>query len=328
MTLRIIPTEPTKLFKHYRGQDTIQDAYIELALRDETLLADYDAAVGGAVPVEVHNGFERRYPIPLLTGQAADALMEKILPLAQEIVEDWRSEWDGNSTVAILGEDAAAAEEKIGEITCEVCEDYDPASYVSVWDVDGACPGNEVEAFGITADTTDERLAEIEEEIRQSLAEVSESPVVILDGVGEYLAGLRQELRDRIGQMSAAELRAARDELGLTGSWVAAYVGVTERTQRRWEAGKLAVPYLVAERMQELLEEAAEAVERKAAEADAACATYLLAWRTDEQLPSDLLATGYPARWHMRISERVVATPQLAIRGVRLFYADELPENH
>jgi hypothetical protein len=63
-----------------------------------------------------------------------------------------------------------------------------------VWDVDGACNGTEVEDYGITADTTDERLDEIEEDIRKSLAEVSGSAVVVLDGVAEYLRDKRLEI--------------------------------------------------------------------------------------------------------------------------------------
>lgn len=323
MSLRIIPTEPAKLFKHYDGQ-SVQDAYIELDLREQTLLADYNAVVGNAIPGEVRNGFERRYQIPLLTGEAADALMKQIRPLAEEIVEDWREEWNGHNHVVILGEDAEIAENQIEEIVFAVREDYDPASYVTVWTPDnGACPGNEAKTFDITADTTDERLAEIEEEIRQGLIEVSDSPVVVLDGVDDYLARLRQDARDRIGAMSAAELRAARDELGLTGGWLAAHMGVTERTERRWETGEAPVPYEVAERMRELLQEAAEAVEQKVADATGARDAYLLAWRSDEQLPEELRATGYPARWHMRIAERALVELEATGRPWRLFYADE-----
>lgn len=328
MSALIIPTEPTKLYVHYTGQSEPQPCYIELDLRGGTLLADYDAAVGGARPFSVHYGFERRYPIPRLHGEAADAWMEKIRPLADRILADWESEWNGHDTVAVLGEDGLAAE---GEILAMLGLDgppgnssFSPTEMITVWTPDdGAVTGQEAQNFEITADTTDERLAEIEEEIRQGLAEISESPVVILDGVGEYLAGIRQDARDRIGAMSAAEFRAARDELGLTGGWLASHTGVTERTARRWEAGEVPVPYAVAERMHELLMEAHEAVERKAAQAAEAHAYNLVVWRSDEQLPQELRDTGYPARWHTRIAERVVEKPGFAIRGVRLFYSDE-----
>lgn len=201
MTVRIIETSSeTALYRRYSGQTDPQDCYIELDLREGTLLADYNAEIGNAVPFSVFHGFERRYRIPVLTGSAADGIMRKIAPLADRILADWESEWDGNNNVAILGEDALAAEEEILAILGldgpPSGETFDSSDLVTVWDVDGACNGVSADTFDITADTTDEELDGIEEEIRQGLAEVSPSPVVLLDGVGEYLRGLRDDLLD------------------------------------------------------------------------------------------------------------------------------------
>lgn len=201
MSVRIIETASEGvLYRRYSGQTNPQDCYIELDLREGTLLADYNAEIGNAVPFTVFHGFERRYEIPVLTGSAADDLMQKIAPLADRILVDWESDWDGNNKVAILGEDARAAEEEIlsilgldGPFSDEA---FDPSDMVTVWDVDGACNGVTADTFDITANTTDEQLDGIEEEIRQSLAEVSPSPVILLDGVGEYLRGLRDDLLD------------------------------------------------------------------------------------------------------------------------------------
>jgi len=197
MPVRIIETESEDaLYRRYDSQTSAQGCYIELDLRGETLSADYDSEVGNAVPFTVFHGFERRYSIPALTGSAADELMYRLAPLADRMLADWESEWDGNNHKAVLGEDAQAAEE---EIIAEI--GYDPedrnadqGDLVEVWDVDGACNGTEVEDYDITADTTDERLDEIEEIIRKSLADVSDSPVVVLDGVAEYLRDKRNEL--------------------------------------------------------------------------------------------------------------------------------------
>lgn len=199
MSVRIIETESEDaLYHRYSSQTSPQDCYIELDLREGTLLADYDSEVGNAVPSEARNGFWRWYPIPALTGSAADELMKQIAPLADRILADWEEVWDGNNHKARLGKDAQAAEEEIdaliGYDRHRDIDDTDPTDLVTVWDVDGACNGTEVEDYGITADTTDERLDEIEEDIRKSLAEVSDSPVVVLDGVAEYLRDKRLEL--------------------------------------------------------------------------------------------------------------------------------------
>lgn len=199
ITVRIIPTaSETALHLQYAGQTSAQDCYIELDLREGTLLADYNSEVGNAVPFTVFHGFERRYPIPALTGSAADALMQQIAPLADRILADWEAEWDGHNNVARLGEDARAAEDEIfTEIGFDISrDDTDPADLVTVWDVDGATNGSEAEDYGITADTTDERLDEIEAEIAAGLAEVSPSSAVVLDGVDAYLRQIRDELID------------------------------------------------------------------------------------------------------------------------------------
>lgn len=191
MTVTISHVAAASLHRQYQGQTEPQDCYVEVDLTNAHLMADYNAEVGNAVPVEVFHGFERRYEIPALTGDAANDLLEEIRPLAERMVSDWEKTWDGNNMVAVLGDDAKAAEAEI-EALCEgMGEDSEK---VTVWDVDGATNGEEVSEYDITAATTDERLDEIEEEIRSSLAEVSDSGEVALEGVDEYLRGLRDEL--------------------------------------------------------------------------------------------------------------------------------------
>lgn len=42
--------------------------------------------------------------------------------------------------------------------------------------------------------------------------------------------------------MTGAEFRVVREFLGLTTAWMAAHLGVAERTVHRWEGGAAAVP--------------------------------------------------------------------------------------
>ncbi|MFI1312773.1 hypothetical protein ACH4TS_21915 [Streptomyces albidoflavus] len=186
----------TELFRQYNGQHEAQPAYIELDLESETLLASYDAEVGNAVPFSVYHGFERRYTIPVLTDEGVNQLMEQLVPLANRVVADWERHWDGNNFVARLGEDAIAAEQELKELISADATDYPADSVVAAWDIDGATNGHEVEEFGITAQTTDARIDEIEKEILAGLAECGEASVAVCDGLNSHLRTLRDELRE------------------------------------------------------------------------------------------------------------------------------------
>lgn len=65
---------------------------------------------------------------------------------------------------------------------------------VTVWELEGYSNGDEVAEYGITASTTDERLSEVASLIIAGMVEVSPGAVVVLDGVNEYLCGLRADL--------------------------------------------------------------------------------------------------------------------------------------
>ncbi|MGW5003284.1 hypothetical protein ACWEP8_37150 [Streptomyces hydrogenans] len=195
--LTILPTGATELHLQYAGQTKPQPAYLELDLQTGRLYADTDSEVGGAYPFSVHYGFDRRYGIPALTGQAADRLMQEIRPLAQRILNDWEEIWDGNNMVARLGKDAAEAEEEIEAIVSRYGNEYevDAADLIAVWDLDGATNGDEASEYDITPDTTDERLDEIAREIRSDLAGCDSSgrsvDTVVVVGLDTHLRELR-----------------------------------------------------------------------------------------------------------------------------------------
>lgn len=205
-TVRVIEcTSPTELYRHYDQQTKAQPAYIELDLREGTLLANWNAEIGGAVPFTVHHGFERRYGIPVLTGDAANRVMGELVPLAARILADWKERWDGNNAVAVLGEDAQAAEAEIeeklglnlgyGDID-EDTQGFDEADLVAEWDLEGAVNGGEAEEYGITTDTTDERLDEIAADITRNLADCGSGEVAVVHGLDEHLRQLRDDAAD------------------------------------------------------------------------------------------------------------------------------------
>jgi hypothetical protein len=187
-------TSPTELFRQYDGQHEPQPAYIELDLVHGTLLADYNAEIGNAAPATVFHGLDRRYRIPVLTADAANRVMQQIAPLARRILADSEEEWDGNNTVARLGEDARAAEEEIENLlglTYPHENPFDEDDLVMVWGIDSAVNGCEAEEYEITPSTTDERLEEIEREILADLATCNGGSVAICPGLSNYLKDLR-----------------------------------------------------------------------------------------------------------------------------------------
>lgn len=196
--------EDAELFRQYHGQHEPQPCFIALDLPSGRLWADYNPHIGGGVEFDVVHGFERHWGIPLLTAGAANELLDQIAPLAQKMLEHWEKDWNGNNMVAVLGDAAAEAEEQISGLLGGQYDDHDPrhpladAARVQVWGLDtGALNGQETEEFDITGDTTDERLDEIAQEIRDGLADCGANPeaVVIVPGLVEHLRGLRDDQR-------------------------------------------------------------------------------------------------------------------------------------
>ncbi|GHG33221.1 hypothetical protein GCM10018777_56690 [Streptomyces albogriseolus] len=333
MTISITPcTEPAELFRHYDGQSEPQPAYIELDTQAGTLLADYDAEIGNAVPASVWHGLERRYRIPILTADAANRVMQEIVPLAERIVAGTEAEWDGNNTVAVMNEDAKAAEEELEEyLGCnlgygalgERTQGFPESDLVGVWDIDGATNGCEVDEYGITADTTDARLEEIEQEILSALAGCNGSTVAVCHGLDDYLKGLRDELADE-DPLTAAELRIAREYLGLTGDKMAEKLGVNPRTLRSWEQGRDPIPGRIRPEVAEMKAATDAAVAKLVAGLEDSDDDTLITYRTDEEYKEAMRGTswsegwhGWSASWHRQVCARVAAQT-----GARIDYAD------
>ncbi|MFF7335393.1 hypothetical protein [Streptomyces sp. NPDC008150] len=199
-------TEPTELFRQYHGQNEPQPAYIQLDTEAGTLHADYDAEIGNAVPASVWHGIDRRYRIPILTADAANRVMEEIAPLADRIVAGTTTEWDGNNHVAVMDDDAIAAEEELEEAlgngpSSRGASVFSESDVVAVWDIDGAVNGSEADDYDITPDTTDERLEEIANDILSNLADCAESDVAVCDGLLPYLKEKRQEVIDEAAEL-------------------------------------------------------------------------------------------------------------------------------
>lgn len=190
-------TEPAELFHQPELDQSPFPVCIELDLRDNSLSATVTEPTGHAMPGDVWFGYRRRYEIPLLTADAANRIMKEIAPIADRIVTDWTEEprRHGTDSQVVLGDDAAAAEDELMEYLHQLGEFPDPADLIEVYNVNASVNGDEVAEYGITQDTTDERIREIADEITQELAaNCTASGVAVTPGLEEYLADLRDEL--------------------------------------------------------------------------------------------------------------------------------------
>lgn len=335
MSVRVIEcTDPAELFRHYDGQSEPQPVYIELDTQNETLSATYNGEIGNAVPATVYHGLDRRYGIPILTADAANRIMHEIAPFADRIIAGTTVEWDGSNNVAILNEDAQAAEEEIEELlglpsqehgySDEPNQGFADEDLVGVWDIDGATNGSEVDDYGITADTTDTRLEEIEQEILSDLAVCNGSTVAVCHGLDDYLKGLRDELADE-DPLTPAEVRIAREYLGLTGDKMAEKLGVNPRTLRSWEQGRDPIPGRIRPEIAELKAATDAAVAKLVAGLEDSDDDTLITYRTDEEYKEAVRGTswsegwhGWSASWHRQVCARAAAQT-----GARIDYADE-----
>jgi transcriptional regulator with XRE-family HTH domain len=332
--VRIIEcTEPTELYRHYDGELEPQPAYIELDLKAGKLYADYDSEIGNGKPATVHHGFDRRYRIPVLTAEAANRVLHEIAPLADRILADWEEDWDGNNMIAVLGEDAQAAEEEIrehlglnlgyGDLD-EATQGFDRIDIVTEWDINGATNGQEADEYGITADTTDARLEEIEQEILADLAACNGSKVAVCHGLDDYLKQLRDELADE-DPLTPAEVRIAREYLGLTGDKMAEKLGVNPRTLRSWEQGRDSIPGRIRPEIAEMKAATDAVVARLVAGLEDSDDDMLITYRNDDEYKEAMRGTswseglhGWSAAWHRQVCARVAAQT-----GARINYADD-----
>lgn len=204
-TVHITPVEqPDALFCHYPGEGRPQDAYLALDLESGKMWCSYDPEIGNAVPASVWHGRTLRWTIPTLTADAANELMEKVTPLAQRILDGAEIAWDGHNRIGRLSADAQQASDEVAKLCDPTNLMWDAGDLVTEmgasdwlqWD-----SRDEIIArFGLTADTTDERIREMaEQEEREARSMGGNAGYVILSGIAEYLTELRDELKRELG---------------------------------------------------------------------------------------------------------------------------------
>lgn len=181
------------LHQHYRGQTSAQPCHVELDCEAGTLTADYSGEIGNGVPVAVWHNRTLRWTIPCLTADAANALLDEVLPIAERIVAGYSRRWDGHNHVGEFDADAEAAREEMASLVDG--REFGEGEKVEEWDACdwyGPVGGRDAQrdAVGITAATTDEELDAIE------AREDNAAGARIITGLRRYLDGLRDEARE------------------------------------------------------------------------------------------------------------------------------------
>lgn len=101
----------------FPGQFKEQNAFFELDTQSGLVNAMHNPEIGNAIPFSVYHGIDRRYSFnPYLKMKTVNEIGEKCLPLWQRVIAGTEVVWDGNNNVALLTEDAHAAEEEIRSI--------------------------------------------------------------------------------------------------------------------------------------------------------------------------------------------------------------------
>ena len=121
--------------------------------------------------------------------------------------------------------------------------------------------------------------------------------------------------------MTGAEMKTAREFLGLTTSWLSNEMTMNERRMQRMEADQESIPDALVSKLDEISAETKDEVTRliavyrrkvKASDETVKLVTY----RTDEKYSA---AGGtYPSRWHRMICARVAE----AVPGLVLVYEE------
>lgn len=188
---------PDELYCHFAGQSEMQPAYVCIDPVRADLAASYNTLIGDAVPADVFQGLVLRYPIPVLTMDAVNRLLDEIKPLAERVQAGWtrvRSEsgWRGE-----LNTDATNAEEKIIALCTERFNDSDKVGEEDAADWFASDDDASLIAyFGISAETTDAELGEFARATVLNSVSSGSYGYTVLTGAYTAFADLRDTLRE------------------------------------------------------------------------------------------------------------------------------------
>jgi hypothetical protein len=193
MTLQIIGQydDVTPLYCKYSGQSKPQSAYVEIDGENQKIWADYNAEIGNAIPVRVHNGINRRVDAPIyLTGESVVKYLFDVKSILEPALEGFRIEWDGNNHIGIYPNWTVKIDRTLEALYTEWATDE--FSNLNVADDPGEYYYYVRNELGVTADKTD---AELDEIIRIEENDALSARWVV-KGLREYIYNLRETAQE------------------------------------------------------------------------------------------------------------------------------------
>ncbi|MFE4915863.1 helix-turn-helix domain-containing protein [Streptomyces sp. NPDC056652] len=121
-------------------------------------------------------------------------------------------------------------------------------------------------------------------------------------------------------RMTDAKFKVVREFLGLTGDWLAEYLGVSPRTVRHWEQGKYPIPDGVRVLMESLEVRTGGFVGGVVAKLVDVPDPVVVAYRSDEEYRAAHPEISFPASWHRAALARVA----LEVPGLSIVYDNSL----
>jgi hypothetical protein len=244
--------EPAELFYQFppdgRGRSNQegrpQPCYLTLNLESGEMTCRYNSEIGTNIPKSVYQQRVIWVSIPCLTATAANRLMDEVAPIAQRILAGAEIVWDGHNHVGRLDDDAQAGVDALAERCAPEGGQWPDSDTVSAWDAadwfGGEGREQTIERLGLTADTTDDQIAEMARQEEADARASSDAGYVILIGGEDYLTELREELRaaitDELAEVAGqiATLTERRNDLicrvvlwGYSSRRVSEYAGVS-----------------------------------------------------------------------------------------------------
>jgi hypothetical protein len=185
---------PDEIYHRYRGQTSAQPCYVQLDCEEGVLRVGYSPHIGGGRSIAEHHRRALRWHIPALTVDAANALLDRLSPLAERVFLGYSTLWDGHNRVGTFDDDARDAAEDIALLCERDWREHDIQQRWEAGDWYADISRTELlDATGLTADTSDEQLKAI---VADEMMRAFDGHGILVDGVDRYFEWLRDKLRE------------------------------------------------------------------------------------------------------------------------------------
>jgi len=115
-------------------------------------------------------------------------------------------------------------------------------------------------------------------------------------------------------RMTDAEFKVIREHLGLSAPWLAAHLGVSERTVRHWEQGRYPIPDGVRLELEDLEKHTGAFLDGVIPKILDMPEPGILTYRTDDEYHAAQPEIDFPASWHRAVCARIAQeVPALSI---------------